>query len=477
LNVAELPSDVGGNLSQAVEEDLLQSTWASKLPHVRLSQQGFALGMNTERVNAFSLYAKAGKMAGYTFENNPDFFKQAASVVNDATGRGSMPKAIESMAGITNKLFYATRLNVSRVKLLNDLFNPIKYQQYDPVMRKIMVKETARLVAGMAAMYGAAHMLGFKTSADPDDPDFGKVVWGTHHYDISGGEAQNLRFAFRFMRGIKNLVEGEKQPENQDPLTLAGHFARGKLAPLPGAAMDYLYGKDVIGHPANLKIQSPGKMMNENIAARMLVPLVVKDYMEAYQEDGWGGVAKSTPITAGFGVQDYAETGVKALKNAPVAKELKRLNITHLSESTKDEKLDADINQRVTDRVEAMKAPEGTDVGREKILRDKLEQARTLSKAESALADPRRYGDYLKSQKTAESMSFLTDEEKSKLTDDDLKRYRSAYVDSYLSLLQKVASGDAYKAMDDDKKEKALGRIGAVAAATAKRQALQERRK
>jgi hypothetical protein len=57
------------------------------------------LGMNTERLLQFNRYAAIGDAQGYTPDNNPKFFKEVAEIVNDATGRGTAPKAIEKAMG------------------------------------------------------------------------------------------------------------------------------------------------------------------------------------------------------------------------------------------------------------------------------------------------------------------------------------------------------------------------------------------
>lgn len=333
-SIAELP-DIAADPRLTTEEDELQGGFVQQLPYIRHSTQGFILGQNTERVALFSIYANVGRAEGYTWENNPEFFKERAEFVNDATGRGTMPKAIKQLSRITNEAFYSTRLNVSRVKLLNDLFNPLKYQKYDPVTRKIMIGEVLKMIAALAATFLIAKMLGLHTEfGDADNPDDFRIVWRHTHYDISNGTAADLRFAYRFGRGVAYHLAGRKLASNQEPLMLAGRFARQKLAPLPGAAIDFLLGKDSVGAPANLHVDvhQPMKTLHENIMARLLVPIVFADFAKGFEDDGWLGAAKVAPVLVGFGAQTYAESPFAAaakIKTSPAhkvgAKELDRL--------------------------------------------------------------------------------------------------------------------------------------------------------
>jgi hypothetical protein len=310
----DLPELAGNTDPRTMVEEGFQSPLAEKLPHVRLSEQGFTLGMNTQRVNAFSRYASIARMEGYTPESHPEFFKQAAQLVNDATGRGHMPEAIKRMSTISNALFYSTRLNISRVQLLNDLFNPVHYipearnplrnvkgfKSYDPVMRRIAIGETIRLAAGMAAIYGSAKMLGLGVTMNPYDPDFGKVRWGKATYDVTGGNAGTLRFLFRFLRGIERHLAGDSLSRKDEPLHLIspfeqGSFIRQKLSPLAGSGVNLYQGKDVIGEPTSWKKE----------AWRLIAPMVVGDYIDAVSEDGWVGAAKTTPALTGISTQYY----------------------------------------------------------------------------------------------------------------------------------------------------------------------------
>lgn len=332
VNLSELPGTVE-DARLAVEEDELQSTVAMNLPHVRLSNQGFALGMNSERVEGFSIYASIGRAEGYTWENNPQFFKEIAEFVNTVTGRTSMGKKLTALSAFTNHIFYATRLNVSRIKMVNDLFNPFAYRNIDPVTRGIRIREAIKVAAVLAALFLAAKVLGFKTELDDaNSPDQFKVVWGNTHYDLTGGIGTTFRYAYRMIRTSALEATGRKVPGNEELFELSKRFFRQKLAPWPTAVVDYFSGKNAVGEPANLQIDvhHPVTTVERNIVLRMLMPIVIDDFAKGYSDDGWLGVAKTLPVLAGFGAQNYepkARDIIKEIREShpAVAKEMERL--------------------------------------------------------------------------------------------------------------------------------------------------------
>lgn len=311
LDLPGIASEVDPRVSA---EESFQSTWAERLPHVRLSEQGFTHGMNAQRLAAFSRYADLGRAQGYTWESNPDFFKQAAEYVNVATGRGNMPEALKRATAMTNALFYSTRLQVSRVQLLNNLLNPVKYMKTDPVMRKAAAGEAIRLAVGMGLIFGTAKLAGLKVTVNPDDPDFGKVVWGSVHYDLTAGEGALIRAVYRFVKSSWMQSQGEELSKSQEPLKILWDFTRKKLAPWPGAGVNFLSGKDVVGHPANVRFNNPehksaGRyiqdLQDQNQIIRMVAPMLIGDFIDAANEEGWIGVAKTMPAFGGLGIQSY----------------------------------------------------------------------------------------------------------------------------------------------------------------------------
>lgn len=317
----DLPVVTGESERLGAAEEDFSSAWGEKLPHVRVSEQGFTLGMNTQRLQAFSRYADLGRAEGYTLENNPEFFKQAAEFVNAATGRGNMGDKLKKATAVTNLIFYSGRLQVSRVQLINNLFNPIHYipegkaeflggKRYDPVMRKIAAKETIRLAVGMALVYGTLKAAGASVTLNPNDPDFGKVRIGKTHYDVTGGNAGLVRVAYQAIATAMAAQGGEKVRRDESFGEITKKFIRSKLAPVPGAIWNVGDAKDFVGKPANFKVKLGTKQdridtLQQNILIKLIEPMIVDDITDAAIEDGWLGVAKTLPALSGLGVSTY----------------------------------------------------------------------------------------------------------------------------------------------------------------------------
>ena len=322
LDLTELAGEVDPRLGA---EEAFQSTTAEKIPWVRLSEQGFTLPMNAIRLEHFSRYADLGRAEGYTFENNPEYFKQAAKLVNDLTGRGSMPRKAQEIASASNWLWYSARLQVSRVQALNDLYNPLKYAKYDPVMRKVAAGEAIRLTAGMAAIFGLAAAAGFKVTADPDDADFGKIRWGNTSYDVTAGEGGLIRTVYKTVRqSIRRYALDEPVAPSDDPLQIVKRFVRQKLAPWPGAFVNVATGSTVVGKPSNLKFKSLQQAQAENELVHLIEPMIVGDIADAAGEEGWIGVGRTLPGVTGLGAQTYKRRAEMPDKTATKAERFAR---------------------------------------------------------------------------------------------------------------------------------------------------------
>jgi hypothetical protein len=344
LNVPEI---VGENDPRVHTEEVFQSGWGQKIPHIRLSEQAFVLSMNHKRMTLWNVLAPVGEAHGYTWENNPEFFKQLAAFINDVTGRGNVPESMARfMSTWANWFFFAARYNVSKIQLLNDLFNPFKYisaewapvnpalkafaqgvkdvqsipgfNSYDPIMRKIAFEQVIRWFGAMVALMLAAYLLGFKIELDPDDPDFfPKLRWGNTTYDFSGGEVGTVRFLYRFLKGITKMTVGMPVTKREHPWQLAmgeRGFIRQKLSPWAGAFINFISGTDVMGDKTTLSVPLYGwykqgfiKTMKEDILVDMIMPIIVNDMIEAAADSGWVGVAKTVPAFAGLGVQTYPD--------------------------------------------------------------------------------------------------------------------------------------------------------------------------
>jgi len=394
-------------------EEAFQSELVANLPHIRRSEQAYNLAMNQQRISMFSRYADAGRLKGYTFESNPEFFKQVAHIVNSATGRGNLGPKLKSYANAANHLLFSGRLQISRVQLINDLVNPVKYWNYDPATRRIAATELLRFAGGMGALFAGAAAMGAKVTSDPDDADFGKAVFGKTHVDLTGGMGGFTRQIYRMMRSLEKTATGQPQADNDRFFEVLKNFGRSKLAPVPGAAVNLITGTDVRGKEATLgmpKEKGVSAFLDQNQLIQMVVPMIANDLIDAATEDGWVGVAKAAPAFAGFGLGTYKGTpevskfyreldltGQKAktpggqtkadakahgvlTKAAQVLGELKKQRDAATSVSWKDKLIDA-MNRTAADAMVDAKAEYGKLGARGEKLQPKRKTTRSVERA------------------------------------------------------------------------------------------------
>ncbi len=131
-------------------------------------------------------------------------------------------------------------------------------------------------------------------SMQPNSSDFGKILCGNTSFDIWGGFQPYIRVFAQLYSGKRTNPDGREvkvKPEN-----VLGRFARGKLAPVPGALVNIAIGTNVVGEKVTL----------QSTAADLVTPLIVNDIMDAKKATGGAtAVAAGVLGSLGVGVQSY----------------------------------------------------------------------------------------------------------------------------------------------------------------------------
>jgi hypothetical protein len=138
---------------------------------------------------------------------------------------------------------------------------------------------------------------------DPRSSDFGKIKIDNTRYDIWGGFQPYITFFTKFMLKQKITVGDDRVKDLNGKGTgittqmeLALSFLRGKLAPIPATAVDYLSGRTQDYKPFSWKAEAQNK----------LLPLISSDLKEAYKEEGVKALfTVGLPATFGVGVNTY----------------------------------------------------------------------------------------------------------------------------------------------------------------------------
>jgi len=179
------------------------------------------------------------------------------------------------------------------------------------VIRKLIAQEYAKYGLMAASIIGLAVAAGSKPEEDPRSSAFGKIKVGSTYIDLFSGLQQPLVFMSRIVTGQRKTQQGTIRQERGEDTAFGasttrtiGQFIRSKLAPIPGAALTLITGKDYIGEE-----KKPWEIL-----ADLPIPLVLKDTYEAMRVEGVpAGVALGFVAMMGEGVSTQQERSLKEL--------------------------------------------------------------------------------------------------------------------------------------------------------------------
>ena len=282
----------------------------NEAPGIAASERTYRTYLDSLRLSVWKSYVDSLQADGFTPESDPMAYKQAAQFINIATGRGSLKPGgkLEGAMGLAGVGIFAPRNLISKFQLM-DL---TRYATLAPGARKLVLRDALTSFGTMLGTAALLHQAGARVSLNPwsDDDDFLSVRWGNHRYDLSGGIKTEVKFLARMLQGITNQITGEGNLPHQDPLSVAGHYARGKLAPLPGFTYDTLSGRDYTGQ----LMRDKGAIQ---IAVDSFGPMVVQDLYDGFKDSGWTGMAKSLPSLIGQKVSVYPDKPKAQWLNEP----------------------------------------------------------------------------------------------------------------------------------------------------------------
>jgi hypothetical protein len=299
-------SKLKGDASQA--EEAYSGGFLSKLPGIRHSDRAYRTYLDTLRLSTWESYVKALQADGHTFENNPKAYKDAASFINIATGRGQLKRGgkLEKASDIMGSVLFAPRNMISNFQVLD----PVRYASLAPGARKIVLKDALKAfgaIVGTAAVLKAA---GVNVGFNPENDDFMIARNGNTRYDLTFGKRTQVQFLARMVMGAYRQATGEGNLPGEDVLSVASKFAQSKLSPVLSTAKTFLTGRDFKG-------ESVADKSAKQIAWETAAPILWRDFVEAYQEEGKAGVAKTLPAIIGARVNTYPDRAKPAFLNVP----------------------------------------------------------------------------------------------------------------------------------------------------------------
>jgi hypothetical protein len=279
------------------QEEAIYSQLSDKIPGVRISNRAYLTYINLQRSQMFDTLVQAipGKP---TLEQG----RVIAHAVNVATGRGNIEAHGKTLDAAT-RVLWAPRLLVSRFQLLAGEPG----WKGDAHTRKIVAKEYARFLTGLAVIYGLGSMMGGEFDEGPRSADFGKIRFGNTRLDPLAGLAQVSRFVASTGShaaaavGMRKLDKGDREYGE-----ILKNFLRSKLTPTLGTGWNLLEGKNMVGEKVTVQNQLAPQSLDE-LNKSIYLPLSFRDIYDVMRERGVPeGAALELLQIFGMGVQHYS---------------------------------------------------------------------------------------------------------------------------------------------------------------------------
>ena len=291
-------------------EEAFSSKIAENIPWVRRSERGFVTYLNQLRFEAYKT-ARSSMVAQGAGDKE---LKLLVDFVNYASGRGVLPKKLETYAPALNAIFFSPRLQASRIELPVILGKMLLSDK--GYMRKEAARALLGFVGGGTAVLGLLNQTGIGTvETDPRSSDFAKLKIGETRFDIWTGYAQYARFVAQMLTSEKKQAYGNMSKEER--LDIATRFLQSKYSPAMGLVYDLLKGEDYAGAP--IAKDTAGLI---DTARKKILPLTVQDLMDAIEQDGMNPMAIGTGVAAGLGIGVLTYIDEFTRKRNKIAEEL-----------------------------------------------------------------------------------------------------------------------------------------------------------
>lgn len=267
---------------------------------VKASERAYVTFLNKLRMDVFATLGDQLLSQGKTFAQNPDDFKKLAEYINRATGRGGLGP-LDKAAPILNTLLFSPRNLAGHVLL------PVSLAKSTPMVRKMVARDMVAFFGTGMLIMGLLDLSGVDIIKDPRSADFGKIRRGATRLDIWGGKQPLARFLARFaLKKGKSTSSGELYDLGRDESFW--QFWRSKFSPTVGIGVDALTEETFLGEKLEVTAGTAGQ-----IARSGLLPLIVDDLWEAFDEQGIGGAVTASPSF--FGVGSVSFTSLRDIQN------------------------------------------------------------------------------------------------------------------------------------------------------------------
>lgn len=305
---------------EAIQSSLLQKgskllSDKTGLPDlIRASSRAFTGFLNYTRFYRFEDLLNAARLNGEDVSKGSQVTQDLAKVVNDFTGRGSLPLGLDKATAALNTTFFSPR----KMMATFDMFNPKTYLDptTSPTARMAALRQLTGSLLVTASVLGLARLSGAGVDANPVSTNFGKVKIGNTTFDMTGGNAAYARLVAQLISGKEKSSTGKttalgspimstsktgktvKTPYNAPTRSdQALSYLRNHLSPVAGAIADWMSGTNAVGQPVTVKSE----------AYNALTPLILQDYINLFKNDPKNTAAILPSLSAIFGVSMTSE--------------------------------------------------------------------------------------------------------------------------------------------------------------------------
>lgn len=285
-------------------EEMFASNMIQKIPGIRASARGFITTVNEMR---FGWYFKGQELSEGMGMSSADK-KTLATIANDITGRGKLPKVLQKLQE-TSLIFFAPKLTAALVRIPTvDLIpsgKEMKLRKYSPARKMLAGTLVKFLGLTLATLYLLDRDDKDKIDVEwnPLSTDFLKVRHKKTRIDITGGYQPLLRTIVQLAVGKRKSTESGRvyDAERTEIIT---RFLQSKLSPHAGLAVDLWKGETFLGKKLELSPTGVSEQVYERLA-----PLFIQDVADAIKFQGLGTAGVIAPLAwHGLGVQTYSPT-------------------------------------------------------------------------------------------------------------------------------------------------------------------------
>ncbi len=292
---APLPGKRGTPLLKM--EETFMSSWVETIPIIgpiiKASNRAFVSGLNDLRSRVGESILTSWEKAGQTITDVD--YTGLGRVLNAASGRGSLPKALQGASPLFNAMLFSPRLFISRIEfptLWMPGVNP------SPLARKEAARMLVQFLGAGTAILGMAKVAGAGIEIDPRSADFGKMKIGNTRLDIWSGYAQWARFMAQLTTEQRKTQYGNITETNRQEVVQ--RFIQSKFSPAMGLLNDLLRGESYAGEKMGAGVTEVQRQ-----AWTRFAPLFIQDMIDAVDQDGMIGGVVASPGLFGIGVVTY----------------------------------------------------------------------------------------------------------------------------------------------------------------------------